>query len=405
MMKWLGIILFLTVWIQEGSAQSDAGIRFFQGTWQEALEEAKHQNKWLFVDIWASWCGPCKRMAAEILVQKEVGDYFNERFVCYKLMTDPSDKEEKKVAEEVSKRYHVNFLPTLLWVDAEGTLLHYTTGFQSKEALIQQAKIAQDPERRLGTLLQRWKNGERSLEAGMAYFSAFPQDSKSFDEFYLHLSPQEQCDTNLQTMMLFSLTLATDSRVPHYIASHWKEQFAVADRPDYWISFLSGALERELEICWTNQQAFKQVGDRWKTYGFPFTECAIDKSICLQKLVNKEYDDAYRQLETMMGKYRDDQLFFIVAVLYELFNQLCEGELTDSQKRPVLMEYAERFLATQPEDCDPVYQAQIRLLSYVVCGEKEKAEKCMDEILPRVSDEDERAYLDFLFSPLKQMDK
>ncbi len=44
-------------------SQLPAQIEFFHGTWQEGLQEAKKTGKPIFVDAYAKWCGPCKRMA------------------------------------------------------------------------------------------------------------------------------------------------------------------------------------------------------------------------------------------------------------------------------------------------------------------------------------------------------
>ena len=56
----------------------------FQGlTLEKALEQAKVENKYVFIDCYTSWCGPCKMMAEKILPLKEVGEYMNGKFVCY----------------------------------------------------------------------------------------------------------------------------------------------------------------------------------------------------------------------------------------------------------------------------------------------------------------------------------
>ncbi|MBW6479654.1 MAG: thioredoxin family protein [Bacteroidales bacterium] len=38
------------------------GMVFFTGTWDEALAQAKKENKLIFLDIYASWCAPCKML-------------------------------------------------------------------------------------------------------------------------------------------------------------------------------------------------------------------------------------------------------------------------------------------------------------------------------------------------------
>lgn len=61
------------------------GIDFFHGSWAAAQEKAKAEQKLIFVDAFASWCGPCKRMAAQVFPDPQVGDYFNANFVNLKL--------------------------------------------------------------------------------------------------------------------------------------------------------------------------------------------------------------------------------------------------------------------------------------------------------------------------------
>jgi thioredoxin 1 len=39
-------------------------IVFIENSWDNALKEAKTQNKYIFVDAYASWCGPCKMLKA-----------------------------------------------------------------------------------------------------------------------------------------------------------------------------------------------------------------------------------------------------------------------------------------------------------------------------------------------------
>ena len=80
----------------------------------KALELAKSEKKLVFIDCYTSWCGPCKIMAKEVLPQKEVGDFLNERFVCVKY-----DMEEGE-GPEIAKRYKVDAYPTFLGMTPAG---------------------------------------------------------------------------------------------------------------------------------------------------------------------------------------------------------------------------------------------------------------------------------------------
>lgn len=61
------------------------GIKFFHGTYEEALQQAKSESKQIFVDVYTSWCGPCKKMARDVFADEEVGKFYNDRFICLKL--------------------------------------------------------------------------------------------------------------------------------------------------------------------------------------------------------------------------------------------------------------------------------------------------------------------------------
>ena len=106
-------ILFL------GAVQLTAqGIEFFHGTWDEALAKAKEERKPIFVDAYAVWCGPCKRMAKQVFTDKKVGDFYNASFVNMKL------DMEKGEGLKFRKKYPVSAFPTLYYIDAGGEVLH-----------------------------------------------------------------------------------------------------------------------------------------------------------------------------------------------------------------------------------------------------------------------------------------
>lgn len=44
-------------------------------TYEQALETAKAEKKFVFLDFYTTWCGPCKKMLAEVFPLKKVVDF------------------------------------------------------------------------------------------------------------------------------------------------------------------------------------------------------------------------------------------------------------------------------------------------------------------------------------------
>ena len=68
----LSVLIFL--FSMNGFAQD--GVKFMEGNFQEALNVARQQKKMVFVDVYTSWCGPCRWMSEEVLQTPEASNVF-----------------------------------------------------------------------------------------------------------------------------------------------------------------------------------------------------------------------------------------------------------------------------------------------------------------------------------------
>ena len=105
-------------------------IVFTDFNWKQALEQAKSENKFVFVDVYATWCGVCKKLKKKSFKDKEAGDYFNKNFVNIAVN---GETEEGRM---IMKKYNINSYPTLLIVDGNGVLKTKQTGFVKPYILI-----------------------------------------------------------------------------------------------------------------------------------------------------------------------------------------------------------------------------------------------------------------------------
>ena len=112
------------------------GIEFEHGTWKEVLAKAQQTNKPIFVDVYTTWCGPCKMMDKDIFPLETVGKVYNAGFVCYHL------DAEKGEGIEVAKKYEVKAYPTYLFIKADGALFFRSLGSMEAKAFLEVSNSA-----------------------------------------------------------------------------------------------------------------------------------------------------------------------------------------------------------------------------------------------------------------------
>ncbi len=112
------------------------GVRFFHGSWSQVMAEARRQNKPIFVDVYTTWCGPCKLMSAQAFPNARVGSRMNDNFINYKI------DAEKGEGQTVAQRYGVQAFPTSLFISIEGKLIRRTLGYNGIDWFLAEAQRA-----------------------------------------------------------------------------------------------------------------------------------------------------------------------------------------------------------------------------------------------------------------------
>lgn len=112
------------------------GIVFQNISMEEAKKQALETGKLIFIDVHASWCGPCKLMAKGAFMDPKVAEMYNTKFINLKI-----DAEKDPDGEFVSRAYKVQAYPTLLFVDSKGKLVKNYVGMRRADELISMAKM------------------------------------------------------------------------------------------------------------------------------------------------------------------------------------------------------------------------------------------------------------------------
>ena len=122
--------------ISENTIPENTGVQFIEENWNNALEKAKSQNKLVFLDIYATWCGPCKMLKQYTFTDTSVGNFFNRNFV------NVSVDGEKGVGPQLAQQFSIEGYPSLIITDAEGKPVLVTAGYMPAIDLLKFANEA-----------------------------------------------------------------------------------------------------------------------------------------------------------------------------------------------------------------------------------------------------------------------
>lgn len=157
---------------KEVSDLQEPGIWFEQGqTLEQVLAKAKTENKFVFVDCYATWCGPCKEMDKNVYPLEKVGKYLNNKFISVKMQMDSSknDKDAIKIqyadALYIREKYKIDAYPSFLFFTPDGKIINRSKGAKDPDGFIALAAEVLDPKKNYYVLMTLFQQGERDLSA------------------------------------------------------------------------------------------------------------------------------------------------------------------------------------------------------------------------------------------------
>ncbi len=110
------------------------GIQFFKGSWADALAKSKKEQKPIFLDIYATWCGPCKRLAKYTFSDPEVVKYYNANFINLSL------DGEKGEGEVLVNQFRIPGYPSLIFVNSQGQVIEQFSGYHNSNQFLELGK-------------------------------------------------------------------------------------------------------------------------------------------------------------------------------------------------------------------------------------------------------------------------
>ena len=131
-----------------------SSLRVFAGPTASSLDLDRYRGKVVYLDFWASWCGPCRQSFPWLSdIQSRFGP--NKVVIIGINVDHDREKAERFLKEtasnftilydpqgQVATRYHVKAMPSSFLIDATGRVRYEHQGFSTKEIAEYEEQIA-----------------------------------------------------------------------------------------------------------------------------------------------------------------------------------------------------------------------------------------------------------------------
>ncbi len=250
--KIAGIITICSLAVSLAGAQ---GIKFHHGAWAEVKAAAEKEHKLIFVDFYTTWCAPCKFMQNEVFPLKQIGDFYNPRFISVKI------DAEKGEGPALAKKYGVAGYPTLIFTNPKEEVVYRVMGSADPEVLITQGKIATTPMADFNRMTARYEKNELNREELFQYLNlvkAKGDDKKAATVFESYFKLVDHAVTPNLFKLITSYVGNSDNAAFRFVEEN-REAFETAMGKEKVAAYVDKTLLAEVMYAHYNSEAEYQA--------------------------------------------------------------------------------------------------------------------------------------------------
>tara|TARA_B100000287_G_scaffold269043_1_gene253181 strand:- start:527 stop:1099 length:573 start_codon:yes stop_codon:yes gene_type:complete len=150
------IIFLITLLISTNCLLAQEKINWI--SFEEAQKKSKIKSKKIFVDVYTTWCGPCKMLNNTTFANKDVIKYINENYYAVKFNAESpkeimflgkkynnknyvANKPGRNSVHDLSRLLRVSSYPTLIFMDKDFQIIQSIPGYKDYASIEYLLKI------------------------------------------------------------------------------------------------------------------------------------------------------------------------------------------------------------------------------------------------------------------------
>lgn len=183
-------------------------------SFDELKQMSKAANKNLYVDVYTTWCGPCKKMENETFSQPEVQKAFAKDYIAAKIDLETPN------GTMLGALFEIQSIPTSLFFNIEGELLGIYKGAYPKEEFIPLLQLHANNQVSIDKKLVM-KKDSLQYPNGLVNFLTYWNESGTMndvklDQFIFELKPSVFVAKSTQDTLLDFLSVKSKKLFEHY---------------------------------------------------------------------------------------------------------------------------------------------------------------------------------------------
>lgn len=196
------------------------GVIFYDNNVDEIFEKAKAEDKPVFVEIYSESCHVCQSFIP-IFKEEKVSDFYNKTFLNYRIEVNSPEFQSFVLGQKI----FVPSLPLLLYFDQNRNLVHLATIDANGDKLVEQGKLALDPDRRSASMKKRFEEGEKESQFLIDYalLSKVTMDTvanRKAMEIYASQQPESSYASETNYLAIQKLLMDVENPLGKYFINH-----------------------------------------------------------------------------------------------------------------------------------------------------------------------------------------